>query len=98
MNENRGDWREWSNYVLAEMKRQGALADEQASMLARVDKTLDRNTASLEEHMKRTSLLESELRPIKAHVEFVNSAAKFVTILFGAAGAVATAAKTLGLF
>lgn len=51
-----------------------------------IDKTMDRNTVSLELHIKRTNLLESELKPIKEHVQLMNAIAKvivFVGVLIG---------------
>lgn len=56
-----------------------------------VDKTLAVNTESLREHIKRTSLLEAEVKPIKQHVQLVNGMAKISVVLIGVA-------KSLGLF
>jgi hypothetical protein len=46
-----------------------------------IDKTLDRNTVSLEVHIKRTNLLEEELKPIKSHVALMNNLAKIIVFL-----------------
>jgi hypothetical protein len=54
---------------------------------------LERLTVTVEEHVRRTNLLESQLKPIKAHVDFINTLAKLVTV--GAAFLVAL--KSLGI-
>lgn len=51
------------------------------------------NTTSLKEHMRRTELLEEEIKPIKADIQFVNNVAKFVSIVM--AGLITT--HSLGL-
>lgn len=55
--------------------------------------TLTRLTVTVEEHVRRTNLLEVELKPIKAHVQLVNAAAKVLSI----AGTIALTAHSLGL-
>ena len=64
--------------------------------LDRIDVTLARNTASLEEHMRRTALLEQEVKPIKAHVAMVNGVFKFLGAISLILGIIAGAAKLLG--
>jgi hypothetical protein len=59
--------------------------------------TLTRNTSSLQEHIRRTEILEGEMQPVKAHVHLVNTAAKVVSGLVGAAAVLGGLAKTLGL-
>lgn len=56
--------------------------------------TLIENTASLKEHMRRTELLEADMKPIKSHVSLMNAAAKIGSIVMG----VAIAAHEIGLF
>ncbi len=63
------DWNEWRRLVLSEIRR---LAREQAKLANKVgeyNETNIRNTASLEEHVKRTNLLEARLESIEDHVE-----------------------------
>ena len=48
------------------------------SRLLEIEKTLVRNTTSLEEHMRRTQIVEEELKPIKTHVTVMNALAKIV--------------------
>lgn len=43
--------------------------------------TLARNTASLEEHMRRTALLESKIEPLETHADMVKGAIKLVGII-----------------
>lgn len=56
--------------------------------------TLAKNTASLEDHIRRTELLEQDMKPIKRHVEIVNWTAK----LGLTAVTVAEALHKMGLF
>lgn len=73
--------------------------------MAETKVTLGRNTESLSEHMRRTSLLEEkleldfakvdeELKPIKSHVSLVN--AVFLTLC--ALGSILLALKELQIF
>lgn len=68
--------------------------DRIESRLDSADKMLERNTVSLEEHIKRTNLLEEEFKPVKRHVELMNAVAKVISVAAGAAAF----AKGLGLF
>lgn len=71
-----------------------AKVDRLDERLDSIDKTLTVNTTSLVEHVKRTNLLEQDMRPIKAHVALVNAAAKVLSVLFS----ILLGAKALGLF
>lgn len=51
------------------------------NILIRLDKTMVINTRSLDEHMRRTKLLETELKPITKHVEQMRGAAKLIGLL-----------------
>lgn len=57
--------------------------------LVKIDKTLALNTKELEEHMRRTALLEEEVRPVVKHVEQVRGAGKLLAILATIAGILA---------
>lgn len=46
-----------------------------------IDKTLVRNTASLEEHMRRTELLEAAIKPVQEHVVMVKGVGKAIGYL-----------------
>lgn len=71
--------------------------------LHQIDKTLQRNTDSLEHHIRRTDALEkdvklrseqaaNDLKPIKAHVTFVNNMLKAI----GALGSVVVFLRAMG--
>jgi hypothetical protein len=70
-----GEWREWSNHVLAELKRFDKNADQLHLKIDKMDKrfddyneTLVRNTVSLEEHIKRTNLLENKVGAVEDEI------------------------------
>jgi len=46
--------------------------------LSRIDKTLERNTVSLEYHIKITDMLESKVEHVDTHVKMVNGVFKFL--------------------
>lgn len=43
--------------------------------------TLETNTAALIEHMRRTSLLEEQLKPVQRHVYWVEGALKMLGLM-----------------
>lgn len=49
--------------------------------VANIDKTLAINTEHLSEHMRRTELLETELRPVTKHVQKMQGAGSLLAIL-----------------
>lgn len=55
--------------------------DKLNEKLASIDKTLAINTESLVEHMRRTELLESELKPVSKHVILMESAFKVIGVI-----------------
>ena len=55
--------------------------DKLDSRLDDVDKTLVKQEAQLAEHIRRTNILEKELKPVKIHVERVNGAFKLLGIV-----------------
>jgi len=50
-----------------------------------INVTMTRNTASLEEHMRRTDALEKKLKPVETHVERINGIVKFLLFCSGVA-------------
>lgn len=50
------------------------------SRLDNVDVTLAKQHVSLEEHMRRSDLLEEKMKPVEAHVAMVNGVFKFLGI------------------
>lgn len=55
--------------------------EEIERLLASIDKTMALNTAHLDEHIRRTEILEEQIQPIKVHVEQMRGAAKLLAIL-----------------
>lgn len=55
--------------------------DETNEKLSSIDKTLVAQHASLNEHMRRTELLEDAMKPITIHVAMVNGVVKFLKFL-----------------
>lgn len=59
--------------------------DKITEHLSSIDVTLAVNTASLVEHVKRTNLLEAELKPVSKHVVMMESAFKIIGVVGSAA-------------
>ncbi len=55
--------------------------DDSNDHLASIDVTLAMQHESLRDHIRRTTLLEQELRPIKKHVDMVSGVLKFIVII-----------------
>lgn len=51
--------------------------DEMDKRIDSIDITLAKQHISLEEHIKRTNLLETKLEPVEDHVKAVNAVLKF---------------------
>lgn len=49
--------------------------------LSSIDITLAKQSVILDEHVKRTNLLEERITPIERHVSMINGALKFLGIL-----------------
>ena len=56
--------------------------------IARIDVTLEKNTDSLIDHMRRSDLLEKKLEPVERHVMIVNGLFKLMVVLIGLAGTI----------
>lgn len=67
---------QFHEYIIAELREQGKRLDIQNATLVRL-------TASVEEHVRRTNLLEQQIVPLKAHVALINSICKIATALAG---------------
>ncbi len=67
--------------------------DTISSKMHSIDITLERNTASLEEHVRRTNILETKVEHVDSHVKMMNGALKLIGILALVAGLL----KTLNL-
>lgn len=62
--------------------------DDIGDHLGSIDVTLAAQHVQLKEHIRRTALLEAELKPVKKHVDMVNGVMKFLTALGVIAGIV----------
>lgn len=63
--------------------------------LGSIDTTLAVNTSSLQEHMRRTAIIEGDLKPIKAHVSRIDGALMVLGGLATLAGLIASFYKML---
>lgn len=55
--------------------------DDTNDHLASIDITLGAQHISLKEHIRRTTNIEEELKPIKRHVDMMNGALKLLAII-----------------
>jgi hypothetical protein len=62
--------------------------------LVKIERILMRNTLSLEEHIRRTNLIEEELRPLKKSHNVIDGIWKLILSLVG----VLVGLKQLGFF
>lgn len=63
--------KQFHNIVVDELQRN-------TSRLDTYNETLVRLTVTVEEHVRRTNLLEQKIKPIEQHVQFINTFAKFM--------------------
>jgi len=61
--------------------------------LGSIDKTLVAQHVSLEEHIRRTEILESKVEPIEKHVAMINGALKLFGMLCMVGGLIAAILK-----
>lgn len=72
--------------------------DQVDGRLNSMDKTLVKQEENLKEHIRRTEILESELKPIKKHVTHMEGALKLIGVLTTVVGFISGLAKLFGLF
>lgn len=60
--------------------------DHISEKIGSIDTTLAAQHVSLKEHMRRTSLLEEDMKPIKKHVHHVHGALKLIGLIATIAG------------
>lgn len=70
--------------------------DKMDDRLNSVDKTLAEQHVSLKEHIRRTEILEDEMKPIKDDMTMTKGVLKFVGFGATAIGAAVAIAKALG--
>lgn len=68
------------------MQRIADKLDKIDDRLNSIDKTLAAQHVSIEEHIRRTNLLENDLKPVKRHVTMVEGVLKFLGALAMVAG------------
>lgn len=66
-----------------QMERMLDKLDETNKELGKINIVLDRNTVSLEEHMKRTKLLEENLKPIRRAYDAIIWVVGIVVVIAG---------------
>lgn len=57
--------------------------DDTNEHLASIDATLAAQHESLKAHMRRTELLESEMKPVKEHVAMIQGVLKLIGLITG---------------
>jgi len=70
--------------------------DKLDSHLERIDITLAKQSVVLEDHVKRTTLLEARVIPIEDHVKFLRNLGKFIVYLSSISGLLMVIIKLFG--
>ena len=83
------DWREWRLHVLKTLEMLSESLKEMKEQQWSQGDILTRNTQSLEEHIKRTNLLEEKMEQVQAADNRLQGAIKLILILGTIAGIVA---------
>lgn len=73
------------------LEKQDVKLDKQDGRMDALEKTSAKMATDLEYHIKRTDLLENELKPIKTKYEQVTGVAKFAGLVAGSVGAIEAA-------
>lgn len=69
------------NHIEEKVEKLDEKLDKVSERLNSIDITLAVNTESLVEHIKRTNLLEAELKPVSKHVIMMETGFKIVGII-----------------
>lgn len=64
-----------------DVKRFEDKIDKISDKMASMDTTLAKQSVILEEHVRRTNLLEEKIEPIEKHVHMVHGVLKFIGII-----------------
>lgn len=72
--------------------------DKVVDSIARIDVTLAAQHESLKYHIKRTDMLETDIKPLEAHVHAVQGILKMVGLVSVMAGVVAAMVEVLTYF
>ena len=62
--------------------------DKIVDHISNIDTTLAKQSVILDEHIKRTELLEKKLEPVERHVTIVNALVKVTAVLGSAIGTI----------
>jgi hypothetical protein len=81
---------------MSDSKRLDTYLERIAERLTSMDITLAKQSVLLDEHIKRTNLLEEQIRPIQKHVAMVNGALKALGVLALILGIVEAIARIKG--
>lgn len=71
--------------------------DKLSEKITSIDVTLAKQSVILEEHVKRTNLLEAKIEPIEKHVAMVHGVLKFMGIIGVFVGLIEGLLKIMGL-
>ena len=66
---------------MSDIKQLEAKIDKVIDAQSEMNGTLKAQAVVLEEHVKRTNLLEAEIKPIKTHVDMVHGALKLIAAI-----------------
>lgn len=60
--------------------------DKISDHISSIDITISKQHVSLQDHIRRTELLEEKLQPVERHVNMVNGAVKLILVISAIAG------------
>jgi len=69
--------------------------DKVVEHIASIDVTLGEQHVSLKDHIRRTEILEEQIKPISRHVDMVVGVGKFLSWFAGAVGFAAAVAELI---
>lgn len=82
--------------ILDQLQKMDAKVDKIDDRLTSVDKTLIKQEMNLAEHMRRTDLLESDLKPVKRHVVMLEGGLKLMGVVSLVIGLLVGLGRLLG--
>lgn len=84
--------------ILERLSKIDVKVDKLDDRIASIDRTLAVNTESLVQHMRRTALLEDDLKPVKKHVNRLDGAMKTFAFISLVVAILAGIMRVLGIF
>lgn len=91
-----GEWKEWRQLVLSELKRLSKDTSQTHKRLEAYNEILVRNTTTLEEHVKRTNLLETRVEHVDEQVQKMANLVSFFDWLTNKDNLITKAVLALG--